>query len=83
MDSGIPAQRELRGQIPEARHRVADRVEPGPGGREWSDQHRGVEDRIVGRSLAAIDHLQADGGLAAENRGRERVRGRDHRQIFG
>ena len=54
MDAGIPAQRELRGQVPEACHRVADRVEPGPGDRKRSDQHRGGEGQVVGGPLAAV-----------------------------
>jgi hypothetical protein len=73
MDAGIPAQRELRRQVPKTRHRVADRVEPGSGDRKRSDQHGGGEGQVVGGPLAAVGRRQCDRRLTAENRRRERI----------
>jgi hypothetical protein len=37
MGAGVPTQRELRDQVSETRHGVADAIKPRPRKREWSD----------------------------------------------
>jgi hypothetical protein len=65
MDTGVPAQRDLRRQVPETRDRVADRLEAGARDPGRSEQERTADVHVVGRSLAAISCRQSDRRLSA------------------